>query len=72
MNHLEFYEIKRNSLTSSSFPTQLPSDDLLNDAVCSSSFILQAHECVCVYVCVCVCVCIFTNFGITLYYAYLM
>lgn len=57
MNHLEFYEIKRNSLTSSSFPTQLPSDDLLNDmCVLLVLFYRHMNVFVCMSVCACVCV----------------
>ena len=48
-NHLEFYEIKGNSLTSPSFPMHLPRGDLLNE-VCILPDVLLSYR----YMSVCV------------------
>lgn len=48
--HLEFYEIKGNSLTSPSFPMHLPRGDLLNEVCILPDVLLSyRYECVCAF-----------------------
>lgn len=63
---LEFYEIKRNSLTSRSFPMRLPTGDLLIE-VCILPDVLLFYR----YLSVNVCVHLY-KFGGEPYYAYFL